>query len=60
MSKSKKKIKQFSISQIREQWEVATNMLFYKQNKELLTNYRKNKKLQKMIHEKTGWKDYTR
>ena len=60
MSKSKKKIKQFSVREMTEQWELANNMLFYKQNRELLTNYKRNKKLQKTIHEKTGWREYTR
>jgi hypothetical protein len=56
-SKKKKKV---SFVQIRNELELANYTLLNEQFRLGLTSYKKNKKLQKTIHEKEGWRDYTR
>ena len=43
-----------------DEFELSNSILLNRQLHTELTHFKQQKKLQRMIHEKTAWKDYTR
>ena len=58
MTQKTLKKKRVSFQEIRNELEFETNTLLLEQMRLGMGNYRRNKKIQKTIHDKQGWRDY--
>jgi hypothetical protein len=58
MTQKTLKKKRVSFQQIRNELEVQANTLLIEQMRLGMVGYRRNKKIQKTIHDKQGWRDY--
>jgi hypothetical protein len=60
MTQKTLKKKRVSFQQIRNELEVQANTLLIEQMRLGMVGYRRNKKIQKTIHEREDWKNYVR